>query len=84
MEIGESTDMARPLDPEANPEVEIDMRLVASLSPGWGAALRRLFERSDVNQAEVAEAIGVDKSTITGWISERYKPRSTDLFLANS
>lgn len=66
--------MTNPLDPQRNPEVAIDVELVATGKPGWGAALRRLRERAGVKQFEVADALEIDKSNVSKWEAEEHRP----------
>ena len=40
----------------------------------YGSRLRELIKSSNFNQVEVAEKIGVSKSTISFWINSEYPP----------
>ena len=40
----------------------------------YGSRLREIIKNSDFNQVELAEKIGVSKSTISFWINAEYPP----------
>jgi transcriptional regulator with XRE-family HTH domain len=48
-----------------------DLDIVARKLPGKGAALQRMIERAGVTQKEIAEAVKVDRTAISQWISEK-------------
>src|SRR5262245_52288931 len=47
--------------------------------PGWGAALRRLREKSGLSQQDLAEAVGVDRAAISLWEDEKSYPSAENL-----
>jgi len=76
--VKEST-LSNILDADRNPEILQDTEIVCRKMNGWGAAFRRLRERSDLSQSEVADVIGVERTSLSNWEQEKHFPQPDTL-----
>jgi transcriptional regulator with XRE-family HTH domain len=73
--------MSKPqtLNAANTPNLPTDLDILCQRLPGRGAALKRLLGYAGVNQEQLAEAIEVDKSAVSQWISEKKNPSYANL-----
>lgn len=76
--------MSETLNPQNTPNLLTDLDIVSKRRPGRGQALARLLSYAGVTQREAGEALGLDESALSHWISERKNPSFENLrkFLA--
>ena len=74
--------MSRTITTTSNPDLLEDLRLIAEGRPGKGLAFQRLVRLAGITQTRLAERVGLDRSTISHWISERIWPPSEKMLEA--
>jgi transcriptional regulator with XRE-family HTH domain len=74
--------MSRTITTTSHPDLLEDLRLIAGGRHGKGEALKRLLSVAKVTQSALAMKLGVDRSTISHWCSERKWPSSEKMLEA--
>jgi transcriptional regulator with XRE-family HTH domain len=71
--------MSTTLNATNTPNLLNDLDIVCQRRPGRGPAFSRLLDYAQVTQRQLAEAIGVDHSAVSHWISEKKNPSYANL-----